>query len=213
MAKSLDVIGESRSDTLHKLISENYKTTNHFCTENGEDHTAIYKYLNKKVKMSDKVARRLESVFNKPDGYFDQGILKTSATNIPIIDNLVDASFGIVEIIANSKKASLFDQELLDAYNWKNENLFIIKANDNSMYPIIRDKAEVMADNSQTQIENNKIYVVKIKSDIYIRKLIKSPVEETIKLIPEDKAEFPTDEVNPADIVILGKVVYVKGAL
>lgn len=213
MTKVLDITGKSRRDTLEKLISENYKTTHHFCTETGEDYAAIYKYLNKNVKMSDKVARRLEKAFNKIEGYFDRNIPKTSSVDIPVVDNTSDVNFTLAEIITSSKKVSLLEQKLLDDYHWNKEHLFMIVANDNSMYPIIRDKTEVMADSSQTEIENNKIYAVKIKSDIYIRKLIKSPFEGTIKLIPENKPEFPTDEVNPADILILGKVVYIKSVL
>ena len=38
------------------------------------------------------------------------------------------------------------------------------------MYPVIRDKAEVVIDSTQTEIENNKYYAVKVNTDIYIRK-------------------------------------------
>lgn len=213
MTKTLDIIGQSRRDMLYKLISENYKTTNHFCTETGEDYAAIYKYLNKNVKMSDKVARRLEKAFNKIEGYFDQQIPKTSSVDIPVIDNVVEAVLTLPEILASSKKVSLLEQKLLDNYNWQKEKLFMIIINDNSMYPLIRDKSEVMVDGSQTEIEDNKIYAVKIKSNIYIRKLIKSPMKETIMLIPENKADFPTDEVSLANILVLGKVVYLKSIL
>ena len=119
----------------------------------------------------------------------------------------------MTEILANSKKDSLLEQELLNEYNWRKEHLFMIKANDNSMYPMIRDKTEVMADSSQTKIEDNKIYVVKIKSNIYIRKLIKSPAKETVVLIPENKTEFPDHEFGLSDITILGRVVYLKSVL
>lgn len=213
MPKTLDIISTSRRDTLHKLISENYKTTNHFCTETGEDHAAIYKYLNKNVKMSDKVARRLEKTFNKVEGYFDQQVPKTSSVDIPVIENIVDADLTLLEILASSNKVSLLEQTLLNEYNWKKEKLFMIKANDNSMYPMIRDKTEVMADSSQTKIEDNKIYVVKIKSNIYIRKLIKSPTKETVVLIPENKAEFPDHEFSLSDITILGRVIYLKSVI
>ena len=82
------------------------------------------------------------------------------------------------------------------------------------MEPLIRDRAEVFADSSQNQIENNKIYVVKINTNICIRILMKSSITGTISLIPENSAVFPVDEIKPSnDFQILGRVVYLKIAL
>lgn len=213
MDKTLDIIGQSRRDVLYKLITDNYKSINHFCTESGEDYAAIYRYIHKNVKMSDKVVRRFEGIFDKPMGFFDLQVPKTSSVDIPVIDNIVATKSKLSDIIANSKKFSLVEQRLLADYNWVKDNLFMIIANDDSMSPIIKDKTEVMIDSSQVEIENNKIYAVKISSDIYIRKLIKSPVKKTITMVPENKADFATDEINPSDMIILGRVVYLKSVL
>ena len=213
MTKILDIIGQSRRDVLYKLITDNYKSINHFCTESGEDYAAIYRYIHKNVKMSDKVVRRFEGIFDKPMGFFDQQVPKTSSVDIPVIDNLVATKSKLSDIIAGSKRFSLVEQRLLTDYNWEKSNLFMIIANDDSMSPIIKDKTEVMIDSSQAEIENNKIYAIKIGTDIYIRKLIKSPVKKTITMVPENKADFTTDEINPSDMLILGRVVYLKSVL
>lgn len=70
-----------------------------------------------------------------------------------------------------------------------------------------------MVDSSQVTVENNKIYAVKIKSNIYIRKVIKTPMKDIITLIPENKTDFPNHEFNPSDITILGRVIYLKSRL
>ena len=214
MAKSLDVIGISRRDLVRQLILNDYKNINNFCTETGEDYGAIYRYLNKDVRIGDKVIKRLEKLFNKPTGYFDQQLPKATTVDIPIISNIVNKDMSLSEILSASQKSAMLEQRTLEEFNWKKESLFIVIAKDNSMHPIIRDKAEVIVDNSQNQIENNKIYVIKINSEIYIRKLIKSPITGIISLIPENKQDFPTDEINPTDdFTVLGKVVYLKVAL
>lgn len=213
MEKSLDIIGVSRRDTLQKLIAENYKNMNDFCKQAGENYAAIHGYINKNIKMSDKVARRLELVFNKPSGFLDQNIQGSGSVSIPIVDNSLKNNDTLAKIIANSKQLSLVEQKLLDTYNWQQDSLFIIIANDNSMSPIIFDKSEVMVDSSKTDIESNKIYAVKIGTDIYIRKLIKSPVKQTITLTPENKADFSVDEIKLSDMTILGRVVYLKSVL
>ena len=214
MSKALDIIGVSRRDILQKLITEQYKNINNFCNQTGEDYSAIYRYINKDVKIGDKVIKRLEGLFNKPEGFFDQQLPKMASVDIPIVENTVKANLPLTEILANSKKHIMLEQRVLDEFSWKKEYLFVVIAKDNSMYPVIRDKAEVIADSTQTEIENNKIYVVKINSEIYVRKLIKSPITGLITLTPENKSDFPVDEINPSDnFSVLGRVVYLKIAL
>lgn len=213
MAKTLDMVGISRRSILRKLITDNYKNINDFCTKSGEDYSAIYRYYHNDIKMSDKVIKRLEGVFNLPEGYFEQQLPKLSAVDIPIVDNVVKKpTMKLAEIIAHSSKYSIIEQRIMDEFKWDKEDLFIIIAKDNSMYPVIRDKAEVVIDSTQTAIENNKYYAVKVNTDIYIRKLMKSSISGLITLIPENKVDFPTDEVALSDnFTVLGKVVYLKG--
>lgn len=215
MAKALDIVGISRRSILRKLISEKYKSIGDFCTQTGEDYAAIYRYYHNEVKMGDKLIKRLEGVLNLPDGYFDKQLPKLAAVDIPIIDNTIKKpTMKLAEIIAHSSKYAMMEQRIMDEFKWDKDALFIIVAKDNSMYPVIRDKAEVVVDSTQTEIENNKYYAVKMNSDIYIRKLIKSPITEMITLIPENKADFPTDEISPSNkFTVLGKVVYLKGVL
>lgn len=213
MNKTLDIVGAARRDALHKLILENYKSINNFCTEAKEDYASIYRYIHKNVKMSDKVAERLEKIFKKPKGFLDEQVPTATSVDIPVIENIVKPSAKLQDILTNSNKVFSLEQRLLGKYNWKKEHLFMLVANDNSMSPIIKDGTEIMFDSSQTEIEDNKIYVVKINSRIYIRKLIKSLVNDSIMLAPENKAEFSTNEIKPSDIIILGRVVYLKSIL
>lgn len=215
MAKVLDIVGISRRSILRKLITENYKNIGDFCKQSGEDYAAIYRYYHNDIKMSDKVIKRLEGIFNLPEGYFDQQLPKLTTVDIPIIGNTVKKpTMQLAEIIAHSSKYAMIEQRIMDEFKWSKAALFILIIQDNSMYPVIRDKAEVLVDGSQTEIENNKYYAVKINSDIHIRKLIKSSISGLITLIPENKTDFPTDEISLSDsFAVLGRVVYLKGAL
>ena len=183
MGKQLDIIGVSRREILSKLISENYKNLNDFCNQTGEEYSAIYRYIHNNVKIGDKVISRFEKIFNKPAGFFDQQLPKLTAINIPIVDSVVKGNVKLSDMIANSNQYTLLDKKMLDEYDWNKDSLFAIIAKDDSMHPLIRDKSEVVIDSTQTEIENNKIYAVKINSDIYIRKLIKSPVTGLITFL------------------------------
>lgn len=211
MVKSLDLIGISRQRALAHLIADGYKNINDFCTKTGEDYAAIYRYLHKDVKIGDKVISRLANIFVKSPEYFDTYMPNIKSVDIPIIDCDISEETTLSEMLANSSNSAMLEDKVLNSYGWKKEALFIVIAQDTSMEPLIRDKAEVVVDSSQNQIENNKIYVVKINSTICIRKLIKSPITGAISLIPENTTIFPMDEVKSSnDFQILGKVVYLK---
>lgn len=212
--KQLDITGISRRDLLLEGISERFNNINEFCRESGLDYGAIYRYIHNNVRISDKVARKLESALNKPAGYLDQKIPSIATVQIPVIGvNLNNLSLS--EALAGSSTFSGIDRSTLLNFGWEAENLFIVIINDNSMEPVIKDKAEIIVDKSKLIVENNKIYAIKVKSIIMIRKIFQSPLSNSIKLIPENDDEFPIEEISTKDpnYEILGKVIYLKAAL
>ena len=214
MSKSLDLIGISRQRALTSLIARDYKNLNEFCIDANEDYAAIYRYIHKNVKIGDKVIARFSEFFKTTPDFFDKYIPNIKTIDIPIIDCLISNTTTLDEMIANSKSSSIIEEKVLNDFGWQPNNLFILIAKDTSMEPIIRDKAEVIVNSSQNQIENNKIYAVKINSNICLRKLIKSPISGKISLIPENVQIFPTEEIEPSNLFqVLGKVVYLKMAI
>lgn len=212
--KQLDITGISRRDLLLEGISERFNNINEFCRESGLDYGAIYRYIHNNVRISDKVARKLESALNKPAGYLDQKIPSIATVQIPVIGvNLNNLSLS--EALAGSSTFSGIDRSTLLNFGWEAENLFIVIINDNSMEPVIKDKAEIIVDKSKLIVENNKIYAIRVKSIIMIRKIFQSPLSNSIKLIPENDDDFPIEEISTKDpnYEILGKVIYLKAAL
>lgn len=215
MAKQLDITGLSRRDSLAEgILSEGFKNINEFCKDKGFDYAAIYRYIHNNIRISDKVARKLESALNKPEGYLDQKIPSIATVEIPVIGTVLNKS-SLSESLANTSTYGGIDRSTLQNFGWESQNLFIVIINDNSMEPIIKDKAEVIIDKSKTEIENNKFYAIRVDSTILIRKILKSPLKKTISLIPENQNDFPSEEVDIKDsrCEVLGKVVYLKVAL
>lgn len=213
--KQLDVTGISRRDLLGVgIIEAGFKNINEFCKNKGFDYAAIYRYLHNNIRISDKVARKLELALNKPEGYLDQKIPSIATVEIPVIGTILN-KLSLSEVLANTSNYSGIDRSTLQNFGWESQNLFIVIINDNSMEPIIKDRAEVIIDKSKTEIENNKFYAIRIDSTILIRKILKSPLKKTINLIPENQNDFPSDEINIEDnrCEVLGKVVYLKVAL
>lgn len=214
MTKQLDVTGISRRDLLSEAIAEKFNNLNEFCKKSGLDYGAIYRYIHNNVRISDKVARKLEVLLDKSEGYLDQKVPSIATVEIPVIPSNLDA-LSLAELLKKPLSYSGIDRTTLLNFGWAAENLFIVIVSDNSMEPIIKDKAEVIVDKSKIDIENNKIYAIKINSTILIRKLFRSPLNNLINLIPENKNEFPSIEIDPndANYEILGKVIYLKVAL
>jgi hypothetical protein len=213
MAKTLDLIGISRRDLLKEIIFGNYKNINHFCNETGEDYGAIYRYLNNDVKIGDKVVRRLEKLLNKPEGFFDQKRPQLDMFTIPVVPNVIeDKNITFEDLIKNSSPSEPFSEKRFHGLNWKKENFFMVKSKDESMYPIIPDDADVVADISKTQIEDNKIYIVKVNNTIMIRRILQSATTGLISLIPEN-SKFPTETVDStSNFSILGKMIFLMAA-
>jgi len=83
--KTLDISSEIRSDNLRKEILNKYESIYMFCTKTGEDYSSITKYLNKALKIGDKVAKRLEQVLEVKEGSLDSGIVKEKFISLPIL--------------------------------------------------------------------------------------------------------------------------------
>ncbi|AXX86803.1 S24 family peptidase [Malaciobacter marinus] len=79
----------------------------------------------------------------------------------------------------NKSKKLSFSKELLDE-NINESSLFVLRVDGKSMQPVINHKALVVADLSQKDIKNEKIYIVYYNNKMWIKKA----------LIKENKTAF-----------------------
>lgn len=71
----------------------------------------------------------------------------------------------------NKSKKLSFSKELLDE-NIKENSLFVLRVDGKSMQPVINHKALVVADLSQKDIKNEKIYIVYYNNKMWIKKAL-----------------------------------------
>ncbi|PHO10102.1 peptidase [Malaciobacter canalis] len=71
----------------------------------------------------------------------------------------------------NKSKKLSFSKELLDE-NIKESSLFVLRVDGKSMQPVINHKALVVADLSQKDIKNEKIYIVYYNNKMWIKKAL-----------------------------------------
>ncbi len=84
--------------------------------------------------------------------------------------NLIELEYN--EIIDNTceKKKIRFSRELITV-PFKQESLFVIKVEGESMQPLINDNALVIADLSQVDIHNNAIYIIYKDDKMWIKQV------------------------------------------
>lgn len=123
------------------------------------------------------------------------------------INDLLDLNNTEYEYIGISKK-------LLDFLKIKDyKNLIISKNEDKNMEPLISNNDFLIIDISKIEPFNNKIYVIKERNYIKVKRvLMKSPIDTkiTIQSDCEVDGEFPPYEIDieRAKDMILGQVVF-----
>ena len=93
------------------------------------------------------------------------------------------------------------------------KNLVISKSNEKNMEPIISNNDFLIIDTTKKEPFNNKIYIVKERNCIKIKRvLMKSPIDTVITIKSENEidGEYPpyTVSIEKAKEMILGQVVF-----
>ncbi len=216
---TMDIIGVSRSNILNSIIISNYGgSVQNFCTATGEDYGAIHKYVNQALRIGDRVARRLEKVMELTNGYLDKSIPKFDVTEVPVITTRFSSNEQLKDLISSSVTLSAVENDLIENYKWNKEALVMIIAEDNSMEPTIRAGIQVIIDCSQREIIQNKIYAIRIHDDIYLRRINKSQSTGMLIISPDSETyqvnnQFKSFELDHNNYEVIGKAVFIKGAL
>lgn len=100
------------------------------------------------------------------------------------------------------KKLEFSENLLLSSYNIK--SLFALKVDGESMQPVIKHRALIVADLSQKTVENESIYVVFNDGKMWVKKAI---VEENITTFISINKEYAHLIFNQKDTRVIGKVL------
>lgn len=208
----------NRSDNLDGCFKKLNESVYSFCNRNGLDYSSINKYLNKTLKIGDKVARRLEDLLGLDEGALVVGLPNEKYVTLPVVDSLSgNTEFCLDAAIKNSHESVTLERAVMTAFGWEEKFLIIVKANDESMEPSIQKGAKAIVDISQNdKILVDKVYAISIFGDILLRRITRSKPDGKLILTPDCvtfyqnnkfKIEEYTDSVN-----IVGRVVMLRDA-
>ncbi|MCF6310084.1 MAG: S24 family peptidase [Sulfurimonas sp.] len=103
----------------------------------------------------------------------------------------------------NEKKVLEFSSDLLDEHV-NQASLFVIKVDGKSMQPVIKDRSLVVADLSNTKVEDAGIYLVYNDNKMWIKQAKKEP--EGMKFVSINKA-FSYLIYDAEDVRVVAKAV------
>ncbi len=206
-------ISEIRRQNLKLLIDKEFNgNLSQFTKKINKDYVRYNHILNGKTKVTNKAVRLVESALELENGILDllDGIEPQQefarAVRINKYPTLVfnkETTFkgigiGSVFVAKSTLKELGIDEHKLVAF----------RAPDNSMSPTINVNAQIIVDTDDKAIVNNKLYVIAIGSQLFIRRLEQKIGSAKILLKPDGERFSPnTIDINNAEFYIVGRVI------
>lgn len=128
-------------------------------------------------------------------------IINEELIQIPIIAK-ASAGNGYLNFEESTKTISI-------RKNGFDENCYLIEVEGDSMEPLIRDGAYIVVDPRETEIIDNKIYVVEFEEQAYIKKVIKNEQLKVIilKSINPEYDDIYIQEEKIEDFKVKGRAI------
>ena len=177
------------------------------------------------------MASKLEEAMNKPKGWMDQEHQKNSKSNAvylgtlelwdhstPLREDEVEVPFykeicfsadnGFAENIEDYNGYRLrFARSMLERHGVNPESVVCVKANGNSMYPVIPDDTTIGINTADKDIRDGKIYAINHDGLLRITILKRRPGNKLL-IQSFNSAEYNDEEVNQDEIKIIGRVFW-----
>jgi hypothetical protein len=214
--KNLDFMSINRSDNLDNHFKALSESVYAFCQRNRLDYSSINKYLNKTLKIGDKVARRLEDLLGLDEGALDAGLPNEKYVMLPIVESCLNNSeFSIGDAIKNSKETVTLERAIITSFGWGEKSLIIVKANDESMEPSIQKGAKAIVNVSQNdKILVDKVYAISMFGDIFLRRITRCKLDGKLVLTPDCVTFYQNNKFKMEEytdfVHLVGRVVMLR---
>ena len=150
------------------------------------------------------------SELKKAEEYFGVNLSSNTAENLAELDyyNDVFASCGNGSIIFSEQKTKIAISSILISNFSKSKKYSVINASGNSMAPTIENGDKLIIEHwSESDIQDNKIYVFCFNNEFYVKRLCKNFDEIIIK---SDNPEYRTKTMSgrtAKELTVIGKIV------
>jgi phage repressor protein C with HTH and peptisase S24 domain len=132
--------------------------------------------------------------------------------NIPFYDLKASAGHGLA-ILENETAGSIgISERFLRELGLIPANVLILQSSGESMYPTITDGSVLIVDRSATYPSTEKVYVLSIAGDLFVKR-VRREIDSALTLLSDnDGPQYAPMRIAPEDLEhlrIVGRVVYV----
>lgn len=128
---------------------------------------------------------------------------------VPAYDQRVAAGDGAAPMDEAPKHHLMFRRTWLQRLAQDPKNLVVLEIQGDSMWDTLHGGDHALVDRSQTNPRREGLYVIRIDNELLVKRLSMHPVTKMLT-IQSDNAAYRTYEgVNPDEVVIFGRVVWI----
>lgn len=132
---------------------------------------------------------------------------------VPAYDIRAAAGSGAVALNTEPKHYLHFREQWLRGLASNIGALIVLEIRGDSMWETLHDGDHALIDRNQKNPRREGLYVLRIDDDLVVKRLSMHPVTKLLT-IKSDNPQYPTyTDINPEDVVIEGRVVWIGRAL
>lgn len=207
---------------LSELLRENGGAAQ-VARESGTPKSHFSAILNGRRGVGDALAAKLESIYNKPDGWFD-GPIHHVLEAAPGVINLSDnpdypairrvkfklsagaSGFG-VEYHDEDGAPIVFRKDWFDRNGYKPKSLFAVRVSNGSMEPGLFDGDTVVVNTDNTMPRDGVVFAVNYEGEMVIKRLVRDGGQWWLASDNPDQRRYPK-KICDEHSIIIGEVVH-----
>lgn len=138
-----------------------------------------------------------------------QPLLGSDLVAVPRLALGASAGAGSLDEDEVAAGALAFDTRWLRAIGGRPDMLSIIRVDGESMAATLNDGDDIMVDRGDGADRlRDGIYVLRMDDVLMVKRIARTPRRDRLSIISDNKLYPSWDEVDPADVIILGRVIW-----
>ena len=132
---------------------------------------------------------------------------------VPVFDLRAAAGAGAFANGAPVTQYLMFREQWLRRIAADLTQLFVLEISGDSMWETLHDGDHVLVDRAQTNPRREGLYVIRIDDMLQVKRISMHPVSKLLTVKSDNSAYRTYDNIQPDDIAIMGRVVWIGRSL
>jgi phage repressor protein C with HTH and peptisase S24 domain len=175
---------------------------------------SIGRYERQDQRLSLPLLRRLAKIFDVSIGDI-AGETRVSADylSVPVFDLRAAAGAGAIPAETEPSGHLMFREQWLRRISSETRKLFVLEVSGDSMWETLHDGDHALVDPGQNNPRREGLYVIRIDDMLQVKRVSMHPVTKLLTVKSDNPAYRTYDNIQPDDISIVGRVVWIGRSL